>query len=172
MNADALINRLERTAVSLPALVADVPIDEARWKPPSGAWSILEVMRHMLDEEVEDFRSRVRSTLETPEQTWRPIDPPGWAVARRYNEDDLPTTAAQFAKERRESIAWLRSLRNPDWTRAHNHPKFGPIPAGMLLASWAAHDALHIRQIAKRMFELASHDAPEFSTRYAGEWGA
>lgn len=172
MNTQAIINRLERMQAALPALVAGVPEDEARWKPPSGAWSILEIVRHVLDEETLDFRLRVRMTLESPEQAWPPIDPEGWARAKRYNEGDLQAAAAAFAAARRESVTWLRSLRDPDWSRAYQHPNFGPMHAGMLLASWAAHDALHVRQIAKRMYELASRDAAEYSTIYAGPWNA
>ncbi len=42
--------------------------------------------------------------------------------------------------------------------------------AGTLFASWLAHDALHLRQIAKRMYELAVRDAGSFDTKYAGDW--
>ena len=41
-----------------------------------------------------------------------------------------------------------------------------------LLTSWAAHDALHLRQIAKRLFQLAERDGGEYNSRYAGEWRA
>ena len=51
-------------------------------------------------------------------------------------------------------------------------PKIGPIRAGDLLASWAAHDMLHLRQIAKRKFELIQQAGGEFTTDYAGPWGA
>ncbi len=172
MNAASLIDRLGRIGSALPALVAGLPSEDARWKPASGAWSVLEIMRHMLDEETFDFRVRLRLTLEAPSQPWPPTNPERWAIDRAYNDDPrgLNSVAQAFADARRESVAWLRSLRNPDWNSAHHHAKHGPLHAGMLLASWAAHDALHVRQIAKRMFELASRDAPEYSTRYAGEW--
>jgi hypothetical protein len=172
MNAEALINRLERGGVIFPVLVANVPLAEARWKPGSGAWSILEIARHMLDEEIEDFRQRLRLTLESPGTAWPANDPEAWARDRKYNEADLAETARAFVEERRASIAWLRSLRNPDWTMTYVHPRAGAMQAGMLLTCWAAHDALHVRQIAKRMFELAGRDGDGYSTDYAGTWGA
>lgn len=177
MNADALIRRLASFPVAVRASVAALTTEEARWKPPhgkypAGAWSVLEIVCHLADEETGDFRARVSSTLTDPSASWPPIDPEGWAVSRRYNEKDLAGAIAQFEADRRESIRWLRSLgESPDWSTAHNHPKFGPIRAGDLLAAWAAHDALHLRQIAKRLFQLAERDAPQYSTRYAGEWG-
>lgn len=175
MNVPAIIDRLDRMHTTLPALVANIPDNEARWKPPSGAWSILEIVRHLVDEGTLDFRTRVRLTLTDPALKWPPIDPPRLAIEKRYNDDPewpLSRAAAEFAVLRRESVAWLRSLHDPNWNSAHHHPKFGPLHAGMLLASWAAHDALHIRQIAKRLHELTSHDAPEYSTAYAGDWTA
>lgn len=172
MNAPLLIRRLESFAQTLPTLTAYLSDDEACWKPPNGAWSILEIVNHLGDEEVDDFRTRVRMTLERPEETWPPIDPEGWARERKYNTRPLAPSVDRFVRERAASIAWLRSLSNPDWALSHTHPRFGPIAAGDLLASWTAHDALHLRQIAKRMWELAARDAGQHQTRYAGDWSA
>ena len=104
--------------------------------------------------------------------TWRPIDPERWAIERRYNEGQLSDAVARFTSLRKESLDWLRSLERPDWGRAHQQPQYGVFRAGDLLASWAAHDALHLRQIAKRMYQMAARDAGEYSIRYAGEWKA
>jgi hypothetical protein len=172
MHSEGLIRRLEPFPGGLSALLAVVTPDEARFRPPSGAWSIVEIVNHLIDEEVDDFRARVRSTLEDPSRDWAPIDPEGWARQRRYQDRELGPSLERFAAERRASVAWLRSLRGPDWTRAAVHPKFGAMHAGMLLASWAAHDALHLRQIAKRLHELAGRDGNPYTTLYGGEWRA
>jgi hypothetical protein len=172
MNHAALIARLERFPAALSTAVAVVASDDAAWKPPSGAWSVLEIVRHLVDEERDDFRARLRSTLEDAGRAWPGIDPEGWARERRYNEGFVSAALAEFARERGASVAWLRSLASPDWTATHVHPRAGAIRAGDLLASWAAHDALHLRQVAKRIYELAARDAPGFSGGYAGEWKA
>jgi uncharacterized damage-inducible protein DinB len=164
-----IVDRLDRFPAAVRAVAAGLPEEEARYRPPSGAWSILEVVNHLADEEAEDFRTRLRLTLEGPTREWPPIDPEGWAVSRGYNERDLAESIERFARERAESIAWLRGLRNPDWSRAHTHPRAGPLSAGELLASWAAHDSLHLRQIAKRLHELAALHG--HGTGYAGDWG-
>lgn len=174
MSPASLITRLERFAEALPAVACCVSEADARWKPASGNWSVLEVVRHLIDEEREDFRARVRLTLERGGD-WPKIDPPAWAIARRYNEQDFGASIAEFVRERQASIAWLRSLGDPehvDWTIAYQHPKVGPVTAGLLLASWAAHDTLHLRQIAKRMHDLAARDGEPNSVGYAGEWSA
>jgi Protein of unknown function (DUF664). len=171
MNTFKIIESLERFGTMLPDVLRDVGQDDARWKPADGAWSILEIVCHLADEELYDFRERVRLTLNDPTASWPPIDPEGWAVERQYNERELSEAVAKFRSLRSESIAWLRSLQNPDWTRTHR-ASFGDLHAGDLLAAWAAHDCLHLRQVAKRLFEIAARDAGEYTTRYAGEWRA
>lgn len=187
-NPTPLIDRLERAIDVFPALARVASPADARWKPPpsekhpKGAWSILEICVHMLDEEVDDFRTRLRLTQEDPAAPWPKYDPEGRAVLEKYNERDLEETLAAWVRERRATVAWLRSLvreNTADWFVAYNHPRVGPVRAGVLLVSWPAHDALHFRQIAKRLYELSTRDGkagmPEgivFETDYAGPWGA
>lgn len=172
MNAGKIIESLDRFGRALPALVAEVDAEQARWKPEDGNWSILEVVTHLADEEVEDFRIRLRMTLETPLEPWPKIDPTGWARERQYNDGVLAEALQRFVAERQQSVAWLGGLGDPDWSSAYQHPRFGPIRAGDLLSAWAAHDALHLRQVAKRMYQLVQEFSGDFSTIYAGAWSA
>jgi hypothetical protein len=171
-DADRLIIRLGKFGPILPALVAGFSDDDLRWKPADGAWSVLEVVRHLLDEETGDFRRRLRLTITVPDQPWPEINPQGWAIDRKYNEGSAVDAATRFAAERKASVAFLYGLDEGVWTTAYQHPKFGPIRAGDLLAAWSAHDALHLRQIAKRLYQLAQRDGGEYSTIYAGQWHA
>jgi hypothetical protein len=160
---------LARGAESIRTLVAGVTPDEARRRPEPEAWSPLEVVCHLLDEEREDFRPRLDVVLHRPEAAWARIDPAGWVTARRYNERDLDETLAGFLAERERSLAWLATLAAPDWSREYR-ASFGPITAGALLASWAAHDLLHTRQLLElRRARLLALTAPH-STQYAGDW--
>jgi hypothetical protein len=173
MNISALITRLAQFGPALPHTVRGIEISDLRWKPTSGNWSILEVLGHLADEEVEDFPLRLAFVLEMRPGPWPSIDPVGWATSRRYNEQDPESVLARLTAARQRNVAWLRSLpASTDWTLSYQHPRFGPIRAGDILASWPAHDALHLRQIAKRLHELAARDGDPFSTRYAGEWTA
>ena len=95
----------------------------------------------------------------------------GIVTERDYASRELATVLGEWLEERRASLAWLRGLEAPDWERAHAHASFGPLHAGDLLASWAAHDALHLRQLAQRLHQQATSAAAPFSPRYAGPWG-
>jgi hypothetical protein len=172
IDADRLINRLEKFGPVLPAVVAGFSEDDLRWKPSGMDWSVLEIVRHLLDEETSDFRRRLRLTIVVPDQPWPEIDPQGWAVERKYNEGSAKDAATRFAAERKASVAFLQGLDEGVWATVHADARFPSIRAGDLLAAWAAHDALHLRQIAKRMYQLAQRDAVDCSTIYAGEWHA
>ncbi len=172
MDPHAIIKRLAHLTPAIDALAADISDADARWKPATGAWSILEIVCHLIDEELEDFGPRLRSTLEDPSRAWPPIDPEGWAIDRRYNERSLVDQLARLRRARTETLQWLGLLASSDWSCTHFHPKLGPIRAGDLLAAWAAHDLLHLRQLTKRKYELVDRDAAPYGARYAGSWTA
>jgi DinB family protein len=173
-NLAASIDRLACFPRVLQTLATGMTDADLRWKPGAEHWSVLEVFGHLADEEARDFRPRLERTLAG--RAWEPIDPEGWASAHRYNEASPAEVLAAFATQRERSVAWLAGLvgvvgvGEVDWGCAHEHPVFGPIRAGDLLASWVDHDALHLRQIARRLHDLAVRDAGEFGTGYAGAW--
>lgn len=170
MNIQAMIDRLAAFPAVLRALCEGLARDDALFRADGKSWSVLEVVCHLADEEEEDFRARVESTLRDPGEAWSPIDPEGAASERSYRARDLETELARFDREREASVAWLRRLKDSEWDNAYQHPSFGPIRAGDVMASWCAHDALHLRQIGKRLFELSERDSAGYSTAYAGEW--
>lgn len=166
-----LRHRLAQFPPALRSVASVCSAEDARWKPAPEHWSVLEVCCHLLDEEREDFRVRADLTLRDPALEWPKLDLAQVAEKRKYNERDLAQVLADFERERAASISWLDGLaESADWSRAKAHPQFGPLAAGMLLAAWAAHDALHLRQIARRLHDLAARDAGEYSVKYAGDW--
>lgn len=165
----ALFDRLEQQAAVLRALLQGMPDDEARWRPEPAKWCALEVTCHLLDEEREDFRARIQSTLESPVKPWPKIDPPAWVSERRYMEQDLVKVLAEFLSERARSVAWLRGLNDAPWGNAYQHPSVGPVSCDLLLANWVAHDLHHIRQLnnLRYAFLRAGTRVP---LDYAGTW--
>src|SRR5438046_1908625 len=125
MDHTSIINRMRHTPAAVRALVAHLPLADVRFKPPSGAWSILEIVNHLADDDRDDFRLRLKSTLENARAPWPKNDPEAWARDRRYYDQDLAESLARFERERRTSLAWLDSLHNIDWTTAYHHPTHG-----------------------------------------------
>jgi hypothetical protein len=170
LNPDVCIDRLRRGPETFTALLAGLDDEPARWRPAPGKWSILEVVCHLADEEREDFRTRLDSTLHRPDDPWPGIDPEGWVTERGYQDRELAPSLEDFLQERERSLAWLDSLTNPDWGRVHEHPRLGRMRAADVLVSWAAHDLLHFRQMVGLHYgRLVEASAPA-SAGYAGPW--
>ncbi|MFG0326649.1 MAG: DinB family protein [Phycisphaerales bacterium JB037] len=174
MNPEPLVHLLRSTPAALRMLLAHVAPDHARRRGPGGAWSIVEIVHHLADEEIEDFGLRLRLMIEDPAAAWPGIDPEGAVRERDAINADLAEQLDRFAAARAESVAWLEALTasgGPDWSRTYEHPSLGPIAAGDLLAAWADHDLLHLRQIARRLHEIVQAEAAPFGTDYAGVIG-
>ena len=169
MNVEHAITRLAEGAAAIQAMGQGIAEEQAHRKPDPDAWSVLEVVNHLWDEEREDFRQRIDHTLHCPGEAWPPIDPGGWVTARRYNERALAPALAGFLSARDESLAWLRGLRSPDWEAAYQAP-WGEITAGDLLASWVAHDLLHLRQLVELRWFLITKELEPYGIEYAGSW--
>ncbi len=170
MEVAKLIASMECFANTLPVMLQGTSNEDAAWKPPNGNWSILEIVCHLIDEEIEDFHIRLKLTLEQPGVPWPEWDPEGCAVSRKYNDRNLALIIEEFVKKRGESVIWLKQLSDVDWNTSYHHPNFGSLSAGNLLASWVAHDQLHVRQIAKRKFEMIVRDSSPYDIAYAGGW--
>jgi len=170
MNVAYFTVRLYKNLEAVQSLVRGVGEEQVRWKPVPEEWSILEVVNHLYDEEREDFRQRLDLLLHHPDRPWPDIDPEGWAVERRYNQRDLETSLNNWLEERQRSVSWLNGLSAPAWEARYEHPRAGELAAGDLLASWLAHDFLHLHQLAQLHWQYASLVANPYAVDYAGAW--
>ena len=171
MDAHVLFDRLRANAHVVDALTRGVSDEQARWKPTAEEWSILEVVNHLADEEVEDFRLRLDLTLHRPGEAWPAIDPKAWATERRYNSRDLVESTETFQSRRARSLKWLTGLERPDWTNSSEHERLGKLSAGDLMVSWVSHDLIHIRQLNRLHRQYLVIEAfAEQSPDYAGPW--
>lgn len=167
MDLDFIIHQLSRQAQAIRNLVVDISDEQAHWQPDPESWSILEVINHLYDEEREDFRTHLDAILSG--NTWTFIDPQGWVTERGYNQRELEQSLANFLVEREKSLAWLGELSAPEWNLAFQAP-FGPLRAGDVLVSWAAHDLLHLRQLVELHYAYTLLRSAPYSIQYAGDW--
>jgi hypothetical protein len=168
-----ITRHLAANARMLEKFYAGLSDQEARRRPEPQRWSALEILRHLIDEEGEDFRTRIEYTLNRPGETWPPIDPEGWVTERKYNEQNLTDSFETFLEERQHSILWIEELTQSGgvkWDTPYEHPKLGAITARELLASWLAHDYLHMRQLMKLEYDRIESITGVADTPYAGSW--
>jgi len=164
-----IIKNLANNATIFAALVNEATKDEYYFKPEENSWCMLEVICHLIDEEVEDFRTRVRTVLERAAEPLPVINPTGWVKERNYAERDFNTMVQKFIAERKYSINWLTSMQTPDWQSTHIHPRLGPVTATYFLENWLAHDYLHIRQITRLRYQYLQKLSLN-ALQYAGKW--
>jgi hypothetical protein len=169
MDLDSLLAQMNLHAGSIHSLTLGLSDEQARWKPEPEAWSILEVVNHLYDEEREDFRVRVDYILHHPDLPWPPINPGGWVVERGYNQRELGQSVLSFLEERRKSLEWLKGLMDPDWN-ASVKSALGQFTAGDIFAAWVAHDLLHLRQLVELHWAYNLQSVRPYQVNYAGDW--
>jgi len=163
------VDRLSANLRVFDHFLRGVDPEQSAWRPAPEAWTMLEVVCHLYDEEREDFRTRLRLILEDPSQEWPPIHPGEWVISHGYASRDYAGMVDSFIAERAASIVWLRSLRAPALDNARNHGEF-TLRAGDLLGAWLAHDFLHLRQINELHYAHTARVAEPYSVIYAGDW--
>ncbi len=169
MDKNYIINQLVSNREVIKNLLEGQTIEEYLWRPSPGKWCLLEIVCHLHDEEREDFRTRLRSVLEDSSRAFPPIDPVGWVESRKYIERDYNEMVQKWLEEREQSVSWLKSLTEPSWENAYQHPKFGPMSGAYFISNWLAHDYLHIRQINRLKYAFLNQGTNE-SLNYAGTW--
>lgn len=108
------------------------------------------VMEHLAGEERANWIPRARSIL----RDGGPLPPVDRAApGTRGDPRALAMLLDEFAALRGESLATLASwtLTPADLDRQGEHPEFGRVTLGQLLATWVAHDLSHLAQIARVM---------------------
>jgi len=160
---------MRANAARIQTLAHGVSEEQARWRPDAVAWSILEVINHLYDEEQYDFRVRLDIILHRPERPWPKINPQGWVKAHDYNGKALDESLQNFLQERASSLDWLRRLESPNWKAVYT-TAWGQMRAGDMLAAWVAHDLLHMRQLVELHHAYTVAQLAPYDSRYAGEW--
>lgn len=170
MNPVEYRTQLTANAARIAGLFNSVEDAQAGWRPAPEAWSMVEVLCHLHDEEREDFHARLDILLHHPEQPFAPTDPEGWVTERDYQARDFRVVLAEFMDERARSVAWLERLAAPDWEQGAPHPQGFTLRAGDMLASWVAHDFLHMRQLVELHYLYHLAQVQPFGVDYAGDW--
>lgn len=169
MDEKWITRQLEANYNVFASLLSGVEEDMYRWHPEAGKWNLLQVVCHLYDEEREDFRARVKHTLENPANPASPIDPAGWVTERKYDQQVFDQMVQLFLEERNKSVEWLLTLADAPWRNVYYHPSIGEISAIQFLANWLAHDYLHIRQITRIKYQYLYNTA-RVELGYAGNW--
>ncbi len=169
MEFQTLLQELVDSTEMIRALLKNIDQEQAQAKPDAEAWSVLEVICHLYDEEREDFREHLDFILHRQQEEYHVIDPQGWVKERSYNEQNFEEMQKKFFAERQQSLDWLTELSNMDLETTYTS-RYGSVTAGEMFASWIAHDNLHIRQLVELRRHRIEILTKPYDIQYAGEW--
>ena len=144
--------QLGNTPAVLRALIAPLPDHWLHATDGAGTWSALQVVRHLCWCEVDDWIPRARLIFEHQDRVaFSPFDREGGEA--RYG--DLTTTALldELGRLRTANLQALDAMRldQDGLSLAGLHPALGRVTMAQLLATWAAHDLVHLTQITRTL---------------------
>jgi len=145
---------LERTPAAIGALLDGVPDTWARATEGEGTWSPHDVVGHLVHGERTDWIPRARHIISGESRSFAPFD-----RTAQFTESEgksLGTLLATFTELRGRNVAGLleMNLSESDLERTGQHPDFGEVTLGQLLATWVVHDLDHVAQIARTMAKV------------------
>ena len=145
---------LERTPASIGALLRDMPDVWTRATEGEGKWSPYQVVLHLVHGEQANWIPRARHILSGEPTPFAPFDQmPQWAEGEGKSLSELLAT---FKELRARNIDELRAMNlgESDFKLIGQHPDFGQVTLGQLVATWVVHDLDHVAQIARTMAKV------------------
>jgi hypothetical protein len=136
-----ILARLAATAGMLRELSGDVTAEQSVKTPAAGEWSIVEVVRHLVEGDREKFLPRLRRML----AEMRPVFDTTAATAG--DASDLATLVAAFGSARAQVAKILDGLDEAGWQREGVSPSRGALTVEAYARSTDRHDTEHLRQI-------------------------
>ena len=142
----ALMAFLQATPAILHTLMVSTPHEKLIRNPGEGEWSLLELLCHFRDVDLEVNLVRIKAMLleENVFITGQTTDQ--WAVERHYNLQDPCLAFNDFVSTRAKLIDILVGIQQSDWERRARHTFLGPTTFRELVEIMVDHDRLHIKQ--------------------------
>jgi hypothetical protein len=174
LRLDDVLALLERTPASLGFLLAGLPQLWLNMTDGHDTWSPYQVISHLINGEHTNWLPRVQHILANEKRSFEPFDRVPWP--NEHHASSADELLARFAQLRQENIATLKrlNLSKADMNRTGQHPEFGEVTLGQLLATWAVHDLNHIGQIVGTMARVYTNAVGPWKAYLpilqAGEW--
>ncbi|HEU5347078.1 MAG TPA: DinB family protein [Ktedonobacterales bacterium] len=138
---------LEATEVALRRLAGSLDDAALDFHPVPDAWSIREILAHLVDDEMFILRNRLARIVKEERPHLAPHDEKLWYANRNTAYDKLDELLTDFHVQRTASLGVVRLLRPADWQRVGFQPEIGEFTAEGWLELWAKHDTTHLNQI-------------------------
>ena len=151
-NLAEAVEILNRTPVTLNALLRDLPDGWVMSDEGPDSWSAFDVLGHLVHGEETDWVPRAKIILEHGES--RAFDPfDRTAMIEKSKGKSLTELLDEFESLRKQNIESLErmGLSAEKLKLKGTHPSLGVVTLEQLLATWVVHDLSHIAQIVRVM---------------------
>lgn len=148
---------LETTTSALRRLTGALDDDALDFHPTPDAWSIREILAHLVDDEAFVMRLRLERIVKEDRPDLVPHDEKQWYATRNTARDAREDLLADFETQRAASLGIARLLRPADWQRVGFQPEYGEFTAETWLIHWAEHDTVHLNQIEQTLLAYQQH---------------
>jgi hypothetical protein len=129
-------------------LVGGLSREELLQPEAPGKWSVLEVVAHLVDQELIN-NYRLRAIVAEDEPVIQGYDQDRWAARLRYREAEIEDLLRELEVLRGRNLRLYRQLSEGELDRVGIHSERGRESARRLRALTAGHDLVHRRQIER-----------------------
>lgn len=156
-----LIDRYAMGGAILNYAVDGLTPEQLRARTGPGAWSIAELVNHLLDADLV-YSERMKRVVAEPNPTLLAFDQDLWAQKLNYQEADVPTAVSLFNANRQWTAGLLRRLSDDDFARAGQHSEAGRVTLAGLLATITGHLDHHLRFLYTKRANLGVALPPRY----------
>lgn len=146
-----LIATLEQTPQKLKHISATLTDARLDFRPSPDAWSIREILAHLVDDEMFVIRTRTERMVKEESPALAPHDEKKWYSQRNTSRDAINDLLNDFASQRAASLGILKFLRESEWSRTGYQPEYGHFTIQEWVGRWIEHDQTHIKQIEQNI---------------------
>lgn len=142
---------LERTPATLDAMLRGLPDTWLHATEGPSTWSPFDVVGHLIHGERTDWMVRARHILAGDARPFAPFDRE--AQFAMDPAEPVSVRLDTFAMLRADNLSALRAMQltTEQLRLTGQHPAFGTVTLGQLLATWTVHDLTHLAQVARTM---------------------
>lgn len=145
-----LLQALASTTNDLALMLRGVGAADGARRPADDAWSIADVVNHLVNVE-ERYRRRLQRVLEE-EKPWLPYMHPD---ERAHDpQAALAALLTRFKAERAQTMTLLKEIGPGDWQRRAVHETKGDVTLRFLVQYLVDHDIQHLNQIVEIQQQL------------------
>lgn len=158
----SLIDRFAAGGALLAYAVTGLSAEQEQARPGAGAWSITELMAHLVDSDLVGC-DRMKRVIAEDNPILLAFDETAWIARLRSNEMPVEEGVNLFAANRHWMTRILRGCTPADFARAGNQTERGRETLAELLTGYVTHLDHHLRFLYGKRANLGTAIQPRYS---------